>query len=230
MRFIFRIILLGLICAFSCMHAHAQTHYKPHVSVGARAGASLAETSFSPSVRQTWLPGECGAISVRYAEEKLFGLVAELGWAARGWKENFEDAPFSYTRRLTYITLPVMTHISFGSRRALCFINLGPEIGYIIGEKISSNFDYMNPTAVSGFPVNGRMIQQLSMKLKNRFDYGITAGIGGEFYLTPRHSITAEARFYYGLANIFPSSKSDVFSASRAMAFEFTVGYFFRLK
>ncbi|MDE7427012.1 MAG: PorT family protein [Muribaculaceae bacterium] len=230
MKGIFRLITLLCIAAWSSHHVAAQAHYKPHISVGARVGASLAETSFSPSVKQTWLPGECGAVSIRYAEEKLFGLVAELGWSARGWKENFEDTPFSYTRRLTYITLPVMTHISFGGKRALCFINLGPEIGYIVSENISSNFDYMNPAAVSDFPLNGRMTQQLSMKLKNKFDYGITAGLGGEFYLTPRHSITAEARFYYGLANIFPSSKSDVFSASRAMSFEFTLGYFFRLK
>lgn len=53
---------------------------------------------------------------------------------------------------------------------------------------------------------------------QNKFDYGITAGAGIEFYLRPRHSIVLEARYYFGLGNIFPSTKADYFSASRASA------------
>ena len=68
------------------------------------------------------------------------------------------------------------------------------------------------------------------MEISKKFDYGITAGLGGEYYFTPRHSVYIEARFYYGLGNIFASTKSDEFSSSRSMSIVATLGYNFRLK
>ena len=70
----------------------------------------------------------------------------------------------------------------------------------------------------------------MTMDIKNKFDYGITAGAGIELYLRPRHSIVLEARYYFGLGNIFPSTKADYFSASRASAIQVTLGYNFRLR
>lgn len=221
--------LLGAICAICAMQA--ETHYKPHISMGARAGISMSRMSFSPGVTQSWLNGTSGAITFRYTEERIFGIIAEFGWEQRGWKENFKEADdfLDYSRSLTYLRLPVMTHIYFGSRRFKCFVNLGPEVSYMIGDKIKSNFDYANPGDVEGFPAN-RMVSQMSMDIANKFDYGIAAGLGCEFYVQPRHSIVLEARLYYGLGNIYPSKKADIFSASRSMSLEATVGYNFRLK
>ena len=39
-----------------------------------------------------------------------------------------------------------------------------------------------------------------------------------------------EGRFYYGLGNIFHSAKKDVFSASRGMSIELTLGYMIRVR
>lgn len=208
----------------------AETHYKPRISLGGRAGMTMSKMSFSPSVKQNWLMASAGAITFRYTEEKLFGLIAEFGWAQRGWKENFEEAPFSYSRTITYLQLPVMTHIYFGSRRFKGFVNLGPEFSFALSSSISADFDYRDPENVPGFPVRNRITEQLWRDISNRFDYGITAGAGCEFYVQPRHSILLEARFYYGLGNIFPSSKADTFGASRSMSLEISLGYFFRLK
>ena len=224
-----RCLVLALLLAV-CLPVSAETHYKPHISVGGRAGVTMARADISPSARQSWLMASGGSVTFRYAEEKIFGLVAELGWCQRGWKENFEEAPINYSRTLTYLQLPVMTHINFGSRRAKGFINLGPEVSYMVGEKISADFDYRNPTADSRFPTSPRQTAQMSMAVKNRFDYGITAGLGGEFFINPRNSVTIEARFYYGLGNIFPATVSDTFSASRLMNLEVTLGYWFRLR
>ncbi len=214
---------------FPTTQADAQTHYVPRVSVGAHAGATMGKMGFSPSVQQSFLPGFTFGASFRWAEERHVGLVAELNFSQRGWKENFEDAPFSYSRRLSYIEIPVMTHIFFGGRRVCGFINLGPQIGYMIASSISSDFDYSNPTAIEGFPAN-RQTQQMGMEIKNRFDYGITAGAGVEFYLSPRNSIQLQARYYYGLGNIYPSSKKDHFSASRSSMITVTAAYIFRIR
>lgn len=230
--------LAALLCLllWAVLPARAETHYKPKMSVGGRAGVSLSRISLQPSVRQGWLLGSAGSVTFRYTEEKLFGLIAELGWNQRGWSENFTDPnskvknPLSYHRTLTYINLPVMTHIYFGTRRMKFFFNAGPEMSYMLAESTASNFDYSHPQASEHWPTRQRMTEQLTMKVTNRFDYGITAGMGGEYYVSPRNSVTLEARFYYGLGNVFPSAVSDTFSASRCMSLEVTLGYWFRVK
>ena len=208
----------------------AETHYKPHISLGVRGGVTFSEMAFSPNVKQSFLMGSAGAVTFRYSEEKIFGVIAEFGWSQRGWEENFEGAPISYSRQLTYLKLPLLTHIYFGSRRFKCFVNLGPEFSMMIGEKIRSDFDYRNPFDNPDFPSRNRQVEQMWTDIHNKFDYGITAGIGFEFYVQPRHSITLECRYYYGLGNIFPASKADTFGASRPTDIEATIGYSFRIK
>lgn len=208
--------------------AKAETHYQPHISVGAHAGMVISRLSFSPEVPQSWYLGPTMGVQIRYAEEKLVGVMAELNFTNRGWKETFEDSPeLSYSRSMSYFTLPIMTHICFGSPRVKCFFNLGPEFGYMVSSNISSNFDYRNP---GGLLPATRRVNQMSMEIKNKFDYGITGGVGAEFYISPRNSVYIEGRYYFGLGNIFPSSKADEFSASRTMTIAVTAGYNFRLK
>lgn len=219
---------LAAVALVATVSVSAQTHYKAHVSVGGHGGLALSRMSFSPEVPQSWIIGPNIGIHARYAEERIVGIVAELNFVQRGWKEYFKDDPtLSYSRTLTYITLPIMTHINFGADRFRFFFNLGPEFGVMIGNSISSNFDYESPGDL--LPPT-RRYHQMSMAIKNHFDYGITAGFGMEYYVNPRNSVYVEARFYYGLGNIFPSSKSDEFGASRTMSLGVTAGYSFRLK
>lgn len=223
-------IFLLLILLTASIAAKAQTHYVPHVWVGAHAGATLSEMSFSPSVKQSMVQGVTAGVSFKYAEERHVGLLAELNISQRGWKEDFEESPFNYSRRLTYIELPVMTHIFFGSKKVKGFFNLGPSVSYMISDDISADFDYAHPDQVAGFPLTNRSTEQMAMEIKNKFDYGITAGLGGEFIVNRRHAISLEARYYFGLGNIYPSSKKDTFSASRGTSILITLGYSFRLK
>ena len=66
-------------------------------------------------------------VKARYTEEKFFGLIAELNIEQRGWREVFEETDFNYTRKLTYITLPILTHIYFGSDKAKGSFTLVPD-------------------------------------------------------------------------------------------------------
>lgn len=222
-------ILLAFLLAIPAASL-AETHYKPHISVGFHAGSDMSKLSFSPAVKQGWEQGMLMGVSIRYAEEKLVGVLAELNFAQRGWKEDFEESPLRYSRRFTYVSLPIMTHIYFGPPRFKCFFNLGPEFSYMLDESISANFDYHNPTAAEGWPEKARMTEQMVMPVHSKFDYGITAGFGVEFWVKPRHSVYAEGRFYYGLGNVFSATKADTFSASRNMTLSITLGYNFRLK
>ena len=168
-------------------------------------------------------------MSARYIEEAHFGLIGEFFIEQRGWQESFEDLPFQYSRKFTYLQIPILTHIFFGSDKARFFINLGPEFSFMIGESVSSNFDVTNTASIADFPAN-RHTQQYLLDVNSKFDYGIAAGMGVEVNVNRRNSILLEGRFYYGLGNVFSCHKSDYFSASPGMSIMVTLGYMFRLK
>lgn len=221
-------IIIALLAGLFCTGASAQRYYSPDFSVGVKGGATFSQMQFVPSVRQNMTPGFAGGIMVRYTEEKLFGLVGEINVTQRGWAEDFRGAPFSYSRHLTYLQIPLLTQIRFGWKRVKLFVNLGPEAGWMLGNNIKADFDYRNTAAVSGFPTD-RHAEQLDMKVDNRFDYGIAGGLGVEFFVAKRHSLLLEGRFYYGIGNIFSAGRTSTFSASRGMSVEVTLGYFFRV-
>lgn len=220
--------LIAVICSSTIVSA--QRYFQPRFDIGFKAGATMSNQQISPSIEQKMLNGFIAGITARYSEEKLFGLMAELNISQRGWSEDFEETPLNYSRRLTYIDLPIMTHINFGGRKFRGFVNLGPSVGYMISDKITANFDYENPASVEGFPIQDRHVNQMSMKVKNKFDYGIVGGAGAEFRIKGKHFLMLEGRYYFGLGNIFPSAKKDEFSASRGTSIQITLSYMFRLK
>lgn len=225
---------LTLLCALvlSAVTAIAETHYKPQIRIGGKAGMTLSQMSFSPTVKQKMASGIIAGATFTYAEEKLFGLRAELCVEQRGWKEDYgeQSGQFSYERKLTYIQLPLLTQISFGSAKFKGIVTLGPEVAYMIGDSKSANFDYNNIGSLTDYPVVNRMNEQLTMEVARKFDYGISAGLGMEWRINRRNAVSLEGRFYYGLGNIFPDKRRDVFSASRGMSIQVTLGYNIRIK
>lgn len=223
--FIFALLLPGKACA--------QREYSPNFSIGAKGGVTLSRMSFSPEVHQKFTQGLTMGVACRYTEEKIFGLIGEINITQRGWAENFakDEAPeFEYTRTLTYVSIPVLTHIYFGSQKFRGFINLGPEVSFMIGNSIDANFDYNNYKNIPNFPQGYRTNEQLSMAIDRKFDYGIAGGAGIELLIKRKHSIMLEGRYYFGLGNIFKDSKRDFFAASRNNSIEITLKYMIRVK
>lgn len=219
-----------ILALLTTLLATAQVHYQGTIAVGGKAGATFSRVNFNPSVEQTMLPGMTAGVMFRYIEEKNFGLIAELNMTQRGWKEVFKDADYKYSHQFTYLELPIMTHIFFGNQRVKGFFNLGPEINVMLGDGIKSNFAYQDAAGMDYFINDPRHIEQMTMKVKNRLDYGICAGAGMELNLNPKHSVLLEGRFYYGLTDVFPNHKTDTFSGSNSMTIMVTLGYFYRLK
>lgn len=230
----FKYAALGLVTALGIAltpSGHAQRTYRSNLSVGARAGVTMSNVSFMPKVPESMLMGWTVGAVVRYTEEKHVGVIGEINISQRGWKESYDPGQdFSFSRSLTYINIPVMTHIYFGPKKFNCIINLGPEIAFMIANSAKANFDYNNINGVKGYPVNSRETAQMTMPIKNKIDYGITAGIGAEWKINPRNSVLIEARYYFGLGNLFDSDKKAVFSSSRPSSIEVTAGYMFRIK
>lgn len=227
MRNLVKIIIVFL--SVTGLSSQAQTHYESNVSLGIKGGADLSRVFFNPSVHQTFAMGTNFGVTLRYIEEAHFGLIAELNFTQRGWKEDFEETPFNYQRTVNYLSLPVLAHIYFG-RRGRFFFNAGPEVGLCLGELTSSNFNPGEINSIEGFPIKNRTNYQLTMPVTQKFDYGISAGLGGEFSINRRNSLYIEGRFYYGLGNLFSAKRTDTFRASNSMSIMASVGYWFRIK
>lgn len=221
--------LIILILLLTALGASAQTHFSSRVYLGARGGITLSEVLFNPSITQKFGLGETFGVTFRYSEENHFGIIAEVNWVQRGWAEKFEEGDYKYQRYLNFIEIPVMSHIYFG-RRGRFFFNAGPEISYYLGDKISSNFDYTNTAGIPGFNDKNRRTEQLTLDVDKKLDFGIVAGLGGEFSINRRNSLAVEARVYYGIGNVMPSSRQDDFSVSNQLSISVTAQYWFRIK
>lgn len=225
-----RTLFILILAIASHFLATAQDHYQGNISIGAKGGVTMSRIQFNPVVPQSFVPGIMLGVTARYIEEKHFGLIAEVNLEQRGWKEKFEGYDYNYQRQLTYIQIPILTHIYFGSNKFHGFVNAGPEAGFLIGESIKSNFDYKNIESIPDFPKNNRYTDQFTLDTKYKFDYGISLGGGIEMIARNKSSFNLEARFYYGLHDVFGNHKKDVFSGSSSLSVMMTLGYSYRVK
>ncbi len=221
--------LLFLMIGLASLSAMGQTHYSSNVAVGVKGGVDLSRVMFTPSIKQSFLLGANAGLTFRYIEENHFGLIAEVNFEQRGWKEDFEEYPFEYSRTVDYIQIPLLAHIYFGGRGRF-FLNLGPEIGFRIGESTKANFDYNNIASIPDFPSSIRNTYQYQMAAENKVDFGISAGLGGEYNITKRNSLYLEARVYYGLGNVLKSGRTEHFRGSNSLSIMASIGYWFRIK
>lgn len=217
------LFLAGVTAGFS------QSHFDSRVDLGVRGGITFSEVMFKPSITQKFGMGKTFGVTFRYTEENHFGIIAEVNFVQRGWAEKFEELTYKYQRYLNYIEVPVMSHIYFG-RRGKFFFNAGPEIAYYVGDKISCDFDYKNPEAVPGLNDKNRRTEQLDLSVSQKLDFGIVAGLGGEFSINRRNSLAVEARLFYGIGNVMPSGRQDTFSVSNQLSIAVTAQYWFRIK
>lgn len=194
--------------------AVAQPRVPKELDWGIIGGAVMSRMNFDPTISQDMATGYTFGVSARYIEEKFFGLQAEVLITRRGYKDRYTDFPsYKFQRNLTYMEIPFLSHIYFpmGRRNEIC-VDLGPKFGMLLWEKTDNRLpaDFGQP----GSPTAGFMTDHHTMDIKNRFDYGIQAGLGYEFKFSPQISLQLSGRYYFGLGNIFPDEKSDVFETS----------------
>jgi len=223
-RSFFTAICLLLISCLSMTAQVRDANFKREMLLGVKAGISIPNMAFSPVIQQnTWL-GYTAGIAMRYTEEKIFGLIIEANFTQRGWDEFFEYDPYQYRRVLNYVEIPFMTHIYFGSDKFRGFVNLGPQLGIMISDTKSANFDTQN---LPSFSNPNTIKESYELPIKNNIDYGITGGLGAELRMG-KHIFMIEGRYYFGLGDIFGNRKSDVFYGSSAnRGFLVTLAYMF---
>lgn len=199
-------------------------------SMGVNGGYVLSNVGFDPSVPQKMHGGITGGLSFRYTSEKYFSTIcsisAEVNYASIGWKQDIltgADRPVinangcaeQYERTINYLQVPVFAHLAWGreTRGWSFFFKLGPQIGFYLNEKTTKNYDAAN-LATDGTGRANTIVTQEGMPVEHKFDYGIAAGLGTEWSHPRMGHFQLEARYYYGLGNIYGSSKRDYFGKS----------------
>ena len=74
--------------------------------------------------------------------------------------------------------------------------------------------------------VNNVVVQDTT-SVQNKIDYGITAAFGMEYTVPRVGHFLVEARYYYGLGNIYKDTKRDYFGKSNISNIIFKVSYLF---
>ena len=220
-------ILCVLLCA---LPAQAQVgEHRNDFSVGINGGYVLSSVGFTPKVNQSMHGGLTGGLSMRYVCEKYFNTIcsvyAEVNYAKIGWEEDILDINDNavinaytgqaeeYKRTMTYIQVPIMAHLAWGKeeRGLQFFIQAGPQVGFFMSETTETNFELEQRNTDDRV---SSIVAQDTMAVENKFDYGIAAGIGMEYSHPKIGHILFEARYYYGLGNIYGDSKKDYFGKS----------------
>lgn len=202
--------------------------YRNVFSIGASAGYVLSDVGFDPTVSQSYHGGVIGGVALRYTCEKYFNTIcsvyAEVNYASIGWKQDIskiDGSPVvnangkneSFTRNINYIQIPLLAHLAWGKEQdgINFFVQAGPQIGIYLSDSAEKNYDTPN------LGEDGRantIVAQETMPVENKFDYGIAAGLGLEYSKSRLGHFLLEARYYYGLGDIYGNSKRDFFGKS----------------
>lgn len=205
--------------------------YRNDLSIGVNGGYMLSSVGFNPSIPQKQHGGFTAGLTVRYNCEKYFSsvcaLVGEVNLAQVGWKENIltaEDQPVvnrisgleeEYERTLTYVQVPVFARLGWGRERKgfQAFFQVGPQVGFFLSDKVKSNFEYEQRNSTDRVGAQIQAVQD-TLDIEKKFDYGIAGGLGLEFSRPKLGHFLLEARYYYGLGDLFGNSKRDYFGRS----------------
>lgn len=216
------------VCSLTTVQAQIGEH-RSDFAIGANGGYVLSKVGFTPTVQQKQHGGITGGVSLRYVCEKYFKTIcsvyAEVNYAKVGWTEDILDIEnnavlisgtgeaLKYQRDITYIQIPVFAHLAWGKeeRGFNFFVNLGPQIGIYLNESTTTNFD--ETTSTENDRVSN-ITAQYDMPVEKKLDYGIAAGAGMEYSIPKVGHFLLEGRYYYGLGNIYGSSKKDYFGKS----------------
>lgn len=192
-----------LLILISCASAYAQPRLSvPELYIGVQGGVTGSTVLFSPTVRYMTpiyngarLYGN-GGLVFRWNGHNHCGLQAELNYLPRGWREV--STAGTYERQLHYVELPVMSHFFFGKKRGRGFINIGPQIGYCVYDDGGTGTQ-LTPDGPQYEPI------------KKRFDWGVTAGIGGGYRSRKAGMWQIELRANFSLGTLFGGRTTDYF-------------------
>lgn len=213
-----------LLATTASLLATAQVGEQYHdFSIGVNGGVNISKIAFTPKISQKYKVSPVIGVTMRYTSERYYGMLcafqAEINFSKTGWMEDIysqqnEKLDDTYQRDLAYISVPFLANLGFGRKDHgfKAYIVAGPQVSYLIKdtEKRSETWTITS----GGFPDRmNNVVAQYGKKVENKFEYGITAGLGGEISSKIGHFMI-EGRYYMGLSNLFGNAKTDPFAQS----------------
>jgi hypothetical protein len=188
---------------------YAQNEFKPKIYLGIIQGVNFSRVDFDiTGIEQKFVSGYSGGLIFRYVSEPIAGIQIELNYTEKGWSGKLDTSAY-YNGNLSYIELPLFTHITLGKSKTYFTINFGPYVSYMIMNKIESNIDY--PAVID-----------------NQFGFGYCAAIGVGFHFSIG-TFQIEGRYLNSLTNFFNKSTNPQFNASRNQLINISFTYLIKL-
>ncbi|QZE13163.1 PorT family protein [Halosquirtibacter laminarini] len=182
-----------------CQSSYGQFYRKAHNYIGVKGGSSISWMKFYPNTNPyTQLPTDASSFNgyqvglvFRNMSEEHVGILAEINYTQKGWQEK-DRVGITYSRRLNYIEVPVMTHISIGKKNFRAFINIGPSVSFLLSEE-----EKKEVTVPGAKPQN-----YYGVPLDKTFDFAFCGGAGLEYRFS-HQAILLEGRYTLSLLNVF---------------------------
>jgi len=138
------------------------------------------------------------SVPLQFAVTNWFGIAADLSCIQKNYE--WKHSTFAYqTTKNTYIQLPVMLRFSLGKKQFKLFANAGGFGGYWVNcrlnGKILNVFDTENAYSYSEK-------YAFDQRKDQRFELGISAGLGLEYILKTQYRFFVEARYYRGMTDL----------------------------
>ncbi len=187
--------------------------------IGFSGGKTVSTLTLVPKlVDKVFALNNDAGFTIRYISEEHFGLQAEANYFQSGWKEDLSGTglTYSYERKLNLVQVPLLLHAFAGSKNTRYFLNIGPQLGFLIGES-------------ENIIDNSKVFEQHGKSVENNFQYGIVAGAGLEFHLW-KTVLGVEGRYCYQFSNIFNDEIGSYFNTSSIQAISINAHLLFRLK
>lgn len=210
-------LLLLLITGCSIVTFGQPKDFKTELYIGAKGGLTFSKVRFYPNVIESFQQANTGGIMFRLISEPHIGFQVEVNYTQKGWKED----SVGYSRRLNYVSIPVMTHVNLGNKAFRFIINLGPEVAYRISEEEKFN----SQAAIS--PGSPGYRTYFGKPTDTQLDFLFTVGLGMEYHLKTGGAFALEGRAFYSLPNLF-NPDNYPYKISQSNGAQVTLAYLFQ--
>lgn len=196
------------------------------LSVGVRGGYGAFGVQFEPPSlngnQENLFEPNFGFVAV-FNDKNNAGIQLEVNYAVKGWREMDEDIEASeYKREVSYLEIPVMSHVELGRGWFRIIGTLGPYIAFKQSEKShSKNYD-----AVIGY----NTYDVYNQKIRD-IDFGNKVGLGFRVNIGKYVSAFADVRYDLQIAggqNIFKDHPNGI-QTSRYKELGGSVGIMFNI-
>lgn len=210
------------ILIFCVGKSYGQFFYRAHNYLGIKGGYSIGMMTFYPNTNPyTQIVTDASSINgyqfglvYRNMSEEHVGILAEVNYVQKGWNEKKREG-IVYSRKLNYLEVPIMTHISFGKKAVRFFLNIGPSVSYLMSE--NETLEQKD----SNVPLNNYYGRDLDRK----FDFAFCGGAGLEYNLH-KQAFLLEGRYTLSLLNMFDDAEIG-YSSSRNQAIGVTLTWLY---